>query len=138
MDIYAPLAERIGMQEMKTELEDLAFAELNPEARKSILKRLEFLRERGGDLVTRIITELTKLLADHGVKAAISGREKTPYSIWHKMQRKYHVRRCERCHHFTVDFPKLHHGWSMLPIPSIWLAVVVAVVASLALLMVVG
>ncbi|MBI2978204.1 MAG: bifunctional (p)ppGpp synthetase/guanosine-3',5'-bis(diphosphate) 3'-pyrophosphohydrolase [Rhodospirillales bacterium] len=88
MDIYAPLAERIGMQEMKTELEDLAFAELNPEARKSILKRLEFLRERGGDLVTRIITELTKLLADHGVKAAISGREKTPYSIWNKMQHK--------------------------------------------------
>ncbi len=88
MDIYAPLAERIGMQEMKTELEDLAFAELNPDARNSILKRLKFLRERGGDLVPRIIDELTKLLADNGIQAAISGREKTPYSIWRKMQHK--------------------------------------------------
>ncbi|MCH7865282.1 MAG: bifunctional (p)ppGpp synthetase/guanosine-3',5'-bis(diphosphate) 3'-pyrophosphohydrolase, partial [Proteobacteria bacterium] len=48
MDIYAPLAERIGMQGMKSELEDLAFAELNPEARNSIIKRLEFLREKSG------------------------------------------------------------------------------------------
>jgi GTP pyrophosphokinase len=88
MDIYAPLAERIGMQEMKNELEDLAFAELNPDARNSILKRLQFLRERGGDLIRRIISELEKLLADHGIKAKISGREKTPYSIWNKMQHK--------------------------------------------------
>jgi GTP diphosphokinase / guanosine-3',5'-bis(diphosphate) 3'-diphosphatase len=88
MDIYAPLAERIGMQGMKTELEDLAFAELNPDARNSILKRLEFLRERGGDLISRIIAELTRLLADHGIEATITGREKTPYSIWNKMQHK--------------------------------------------------
>ena len=88
MDIYAPLAERIGMQELKSEIEDLAFQELNPDARKSILKRLEFLREKGGDVVARIIKELEKTLADSGIKARIMGREKTPYSIWNKMQHK--------------------------------------------------
>ncbi|MDA1089005.1 MAG: bifunctional (p)ppGpp synthetase/guanosine-3',5'-bis(diphosphate) 3'-pyrophosphohydrolase [Proteobacteria bacterium] len=88
MDIYAPLAERIGMQGMKNELEDLAFGELNPEARKSILKRLDFLREKGGDLIPRIIAELEKTLSDNGIKAVIEGREKTPYSVWDKMQDK--------------------------------------------------
>ena len=88
MDIYAPLAERIGMQELKSEIEDLAFQELNPDARKSILKRLEFLREKGGDVVARIIKELEKTLADNGIKARIMGREKTPYSVWNKMQHK--------------------------------------------------
>ncbi len=86
MDIYAPLAERIGMQEMKSELEDLAFGEINSEARQSILKRLEFLRDKGGDLIERVITELQYLLAKNGVEAEITGREKTPYSIWKKMQ----------------------------------------------------
>ena len=86
MDIYAPLAERIGMQGMKNELEDLAFGELNPDARKSILKRLDFLRQKGGDLVPRIITELEKTLADNGIQATIGGREKTPFSVWDKMQ----------------------------------------------------
>ncbi len=86
MDIYAPLAERIGMQGLKSELEDLAFAEINPEARNSILKRLEFLREKGGEIVPRIIEEMEKTLADNGIKAMITGREKTPYSVWNKMQ----------------------------------------------------
>lgn len=86
MDIFAPLAERIGMQELKAELEDLAFAELNPKARRSITRRLEFLRERGEDLVEKVIIELKLVLADNGISAEISGREKTPYSIWRKMQ----------------------------------------------------
>jgi GTP pyrophosphokinase len=86
MDIYAPLAERIGMQAMKNELEDLAFGELNTDARNSIIKRLNFLREKGGDIIPRIITELEKTLADKGIKAVIVGREKTPYSVWDKMQ----------------------------------------------------
>ncbi|MBF0333522.1 MAG: bifunctional (p)ppGpp synthetase/guanosine-3',5'-bis(diphosphate) 3'-pyrophosphohydrolase [Alphaproteobacteria bacterium] len=88
MEIYAPLAERIGMQELKFELEDLAFGELHPEARGSIMARLDFLREQGGDLVTRILTQLRQTLADAGVTATVSGREKTPYSIWRKMQTK--------------------------------------------------
>jgi GTP diphosphokinase / guanosine-3',5'-bis(diphosphate) 3'-diphosphatase len=88
MDIYAPLAERIGMHRMKDELEDLAFAELYPDARASIVARLGFLRERGGDIVSRIVTELNQKLGEAGVRAAVAGREKSPYSIWRKMQRK--------------------------------------------------
>ena len=88
MDIFAPLAERIGMQEMKTELEDLAFAEINPEARHSITKRLDFLRREGGDLVKRIVGELDATFTAGGVKVTVIGREKTPYSIWNKMGHK--------------------------------------------------
>src|SRR6267142_2287830 len=88
MDIYAPLAERIGMHRMKDQLEDLAFAELYPDARASIIARLGFLRENGGDIVSRIVTELSATLKEGGLAAGISGREKSPYSIWRKMQRK--------------------------------------------------
>jgi GTP pyrophosphokinase len=88
MDIYAPLAERIGMERIKSELEDLAFAELNPEAHDSIVARLKFLRERGGDMPRRILEDIGRTLRDSGVTAELSGREKTPHSIWRKMQRK--------------------------------------------------
>src|SRR5713226_964233 len=88
MDIYVPLAERIGMHRMKDQLEDLAFAELHPDARASIIARLGFLREKGGDIVARIVAELTETLKDGGLTASASGREKSPYSIWRKMQRK--------------------------------------------------
>src|SRR6185312_12223565 len=88
MDIYAPLAERIGMQEMKDELEDLAFAELNPDARSSILARLDFLKKRGDNLISMIIEELGRTIREDGVPAEVSGRVKAPYSIWRKMQRK--------------------------------------------------
>ncbi|MGE0715985.1 MAG: bifunctional (p)ppGpp synthetase/guanosine-3',5'-bis(diphosphate) 3'-pyrophosphohydrolase [Alphaproteobacteria bacterium] len=88
MEIYAPLAERIGMHAMKDELEDLAFAELHPDARDSIIQRLSFLREQGGSLVGRVTDELGRLLAEHGVEAEVSGREKSAYSVWRKMQRK--------------------------------------------------
>jgi GTP pyrophosphokinase len=88
MDIYAPLAERIGMHRMKDQLEDLAFAELYPDARESILARLGFLRDRGGDVVSRVMAELRRKLKEDGLDASVSGREKSPYSIWRKMQRK--------------------------------------------------
>ncbi|HVM77837.1 MAG TPA: bifunctional (p)ppGpp synthetase/guanosine-3',5'-bis(diphosphate) 3'-pyrophosphohydrolase [Stellaceae bacterium] len=88
MEIYAQLAERIGMHEMKDQLEDLAFAELHPDARDGILTRLAFLREKGGDLVKRVIAELKDTLKEGGLDAQVSGREKSPYSIWRKMQRK--------------------------------------------------
>ncbi len=89
MDIYAPLAERIGIQDMKDELEDLAFAELNPDARTSIIARLEFLREqRGANVVEQVLHGLERTLKEGGVIAKVSGREKRPYSIWRKMQRK--------------------------------------------------
>jgi GTP pyrophosphokinase len=88
MDIYAPLAERIGMHGFKDQLEDLAFAELNKDGRDSVLARLEFLKGQGKDLSERIIGELRQRLAEDGVSAAVSGRMKTPYSVWRKMQRK--------------------------------------------------
>jgi GTP diphosphokinase / guanosine-3',5'-bis(diphosphate) 3'-diphosphatase len=88
MEIYAPLAERIGMHEMKDELEDHAFAELHPDARASIMARLSFLREKGEGLVERIIDELKETLTEGGVAAEVSGREKTAYSVWRKMQQK--------------------------------------------------
>ncbi|MCZ6885471.1 MAG: bifunctional (p)ppGpp synthetase/guanosine-3',5'-bis(diphosphate) 3'-pyrophosphohydrolase [Alphaproteobacteria bacterium] len=88
MEIYAPLAERIGLHDVKDELEDLAFAENNSEARDSIIARLEFLREQGADLAQRIIAELDKTLAQEGITSEITGREKRPFSIWTKMQRK--------------------------------------------------
>jgi len=88
LEIYAPLAERIGMHQMKDELENLAFAQLHQEARDSIVQRLTFLRESGQPRADRIIAELKRTLKEEGVEAAVSGREKTPYSIWRKMQRK--------------------------------------------------
>ena len=88
MDIYAPLAERIGMERIKSELEDLAFAELNPDAHTSIVARLKFLRERGGDIPQRIMDHLSRTLRDSDIKAELSGREKTTHSIWRKMQQK--------------------------------------------------
>jgi len=88
MEIYAPLAERMGMHAIQDELEDLAFGELYPDARESIGTRLTFLREKGEDLPRRIIAELDITLREGGVEAQLSGREKSPYSIWRKMQRK--------------------------------------------------
>jgi len=89
LEIYAPLAERIGIHRMKDELEDLAFAELHPEGRDSIKTRFAFLKEQGGSLVSKVIEQLTGTLKDGGLPdATVTGREKTPYSIWRKMQRK--------------------------------------------------
>ncbi len=88
LEIYAPLAERIGVHRVKEELEDLCFEQINPEARESITNRLSYLRKEGGDVVKAIIGELSTLLEDSDIKAAITGREKTRYSIWKKMQRK--------------------------------------------------
>ncbi len=89
MDIYAPLAERIGMYEFMNELQELSFKELEPEAYASITKRLEQLRAGGGDLVVRITNGLKQLLAQNGIDADVTGREKRPYSIWRKMQERH-------------------------------------------------
>ena len=88
MDLYAPLASRIGMDKVKRELEELAFKELNPDGRSSVEARLGYLRERGERLVPQIEAELLKTLKEGGLNAQIQGREKTPYSIWRKMQTK--------------------------------------------------
>lgn len=89
MDIYAPLAERIGMYEIMKEMQTLAFAQLEPEAYESIARRLESLKAGGGDRIAKIGSGLKLLLSRHGVDAEISGREKHPYSIWKKMQERH-------------------------------------------------
>jgi GTP diphosphokinase / guanosine-3',5'-bis(diphosphate) 3'-diphosphatase len=88
LDIYAPLAGRMGMHDMREELEDLSFRHLMPDAHAMVTKRLADLRERNGALIAEIERDLTQELADEGKKAIIKGREKRPYSIWKKMERK--------------------------------------------------
>lgn len=88
MDIYVPLAERIGIQDIKEELEEMAFRELYPEVAESIENRLEFLKEQGEDIVKRISDEIKRVLAEADIECWISGRTKRPVSIWRKMQRK--------------------------------------------------
>lgn len=89
MDIYAPLAERIGMYEFMKEMQTLAFQQLEPDAYDSISKRLEQLKEGGGDRIAKIGSGLKLLLSRAGVDAEVSGREKHPYSIWKKMQERH-------------------------------------------------
>ena len=88
VDIYAPLAGRIGMQRLREELEDLAFGELNPDARNSIVTRLARLDAQSGDRVGRIADQLKRKLAEHGIEAWVYGRTKRPYSIWRKLKDK--------------------------------------------------
>ena len=88
MDIFAPLAGRMGMQRMRDELEDLSFEILNPEARTSIMRRFLKLRKETGDLIPRIKRAIEEALYDAGVSAEVRGREKKPYSIWRKMEEK--------------------------------------------------
>jgi RelA/SpoT family (p)ppGpp synthetase len=89
MDIYAPLAERIGMYEMMNEMQTLAFKELEPDAYASITRRLKQLEEQGGDLVSRIGLGLQLYLADNGLEAEVMGRQKHPFSIWRKMAERH-------------------------------------------------
>src|SRR6202789_2789962 len=88
LDIYAPLAGRMGMHEMREELEDLAFRELNPDAYKVLTERLEALAEKSSGWITEIEQQLAKKLGDRGIAAEVSGRRKRAYSIWRKMERK--------------------------------------------------
>mgnify|MGYP000125419211 CR=1 FL=1 len=88
MEIYAPLAERIGLHQVKDELQNLAFIQLHSDAYQSIVSRLNFLREQGGGLLTPIVEELKEVLEENGIKAVVVGREKMPYSIWRKMHQK--------------------------------------------------
>ncbi|BAK68072.1 guanosine-3',5'-bis(diphosphate) 3'-pyrophosphohydrolase [Sphingobium sp. SYK-6] len=89
MDIYAPLAERIGMYEFMREMQLLAFQQLEPEAYESISRRLAQLKEGGEDKVQRIADQLREMLTTAGMHVLVSGREKHPYSIWRKMQERH-------------------------------------------------
>lgn len=88
LDIYAPLAGRMGMQEMREELEDLAFQTLDPEAHAVVMQRLNSLADRNHNLIEEIESELSARLASEGMHARVVGRRKRPFSIWTKMERK--------------------------------------------------
>ena len=88
LDIYAPLAGRMGMQEMREELEDLSFRTLDPEAYMVVKQRLDSLAERNRNLISEIESQLSKNLRNNGLTAKVYGRRKRPFSIWTKMERK--------------------------------------------------
>ncbi|KGJ07236.1 GTP pyrophosphokinase [Paracoccus sphaerophysae] len=88
MDIFAPLAGRMGMQWMREELEDLAFKVINPEARNSIIRRFVTLQKETGDVIPRITADIRAALDAEGIEAEVFGRAKKPYSVWRKMQEK--------------------------------------------------
>ncbi|WP_193141926.1 MULTISPECIES: RelA/SpoT family protein [unclassified Meridianimarinicoccus] len=88
MDIYAPLAGRMGMQGMRDELEDLAFQVLNPEQRTAIIRRFLKLREKAGNVIEKIYEDMVAELTEYGIEAEVIGRAKKPYSIWRKMEQK--------------------------------------------------
>src|SRR5690349_6648600 len=88
LDIYAPLAGRMGMHEMREELDDLAFRELNADAYQVVTSRLSVLEDRSRYLISEIESQLTKKLGERGIKATVKGRRKRAYSIWRKMERK--------------------------------------------------
>ena len=88
MEIYAPLADRMGMNRIRDELEDLSFATLNKDARNLIQERLKFIKNNREDSFKIISLELIDLLKSNDINATIAGREKTPFSIWRKIQNK--------------------------------------------------
>ncbi len=88
LDIYAPLAGRMGMQHIRSELELLAFRNLNPSAAAMIETRLADLRERNGELIAGIETQLRDALSTQGIEASVQGRQKSAYSIFRKMEQK--------------------------------------------------
>ncbi|MAW17553.1 MAG: GTP pyrophosphokinase [Pelagibacteraceae bacterium] len=88
MEIYAPLADRMGMNRIRDELEDLSFSVLNKPARDLILDRLKFIKSNREDTFKLVAADLISILKVNGVQATITGREKTPFSIWRKIQNK--------------------------------------------------
>ncbi len=88
LDIYAPLAGRMGMHDMREELEDLAFRQINAEAYEALEQRLDRQREAAAAVIEEIETQLARKLAGEGISAEVTGRLKKPYSIYRKMERK--------------------------------------------------
>lgn len=88
LEIYAPLAQRIGMSGVQEKLQNLAFAVIYPESYQSIVARLEEFHEKGKDIVQSVVENLQSILKEGGLAAYVYGREKKSYSIWRKIQRK--------------------------------------------------
>ncbi len=126
MDIFAPLAGRMGMQWMRDELEDIAFRILNPDARASIIRRFLTLRNETGDVIPKITEDIRIVLKAAGVEAEVFGREKKPYSVWRKMQeRKEGFSRLSDIYGFRIitgSLPEcytalgaVHQRWTAVP-----------------------
>ena len=126
MDIYAPLAGRMGIQEMRDELEDLSFEVLNPDARHTIIQRLETLRQESGDIIQEIEDALEERLSQAIEGVVVKGREKRPYSIWRKMDRKQiSLGQLSDIYGFRVITPEVndcytalgivHQAWRVVP-----------------------
>ncbi|MGE0774049.1 MAG: bifunctional (p)ppGpp synthetase/guanosine-3',5'-bis(diphosphate) 3'-pyrophosphohydrolase [Sphingomonadaceae bacterium] len=126
LEIYAPLAERIGMYEFMKEMQELAFRQLEPEAYASIVKRLEHLHQGGGNLISRISSGVRMLLSRNSIQAEVTGREKHPYSIWRKMaERHISFEQLSDVMAFRVIVPDIeqcyralgviHQKWPMVP-----------------------
>jgi GTP pyrophosphokinase/guanosine-3',5'-bis(diphosphate) 3'-pyrophosphohydrolase len=126
LDIYARLARTIGMHRITSELEELAFEHLNPEARAALVRRLETLRISQGPAVSLVSKEVADSLGEAGMTARVFGREKTPYSIWRKLQRKsVGFSQLSDIYAFRVILQSedecyralgvIHRAWSMVP-----------------------
>mgnify|MGYP001487383285 CR=1 FL=1 len=126
MEIYAPLSDRMGMNHIRDELEDLSFRNLNPEARNLVVERLSLNKINRENDFKEISKQIIKVLEDNKVKVKIIGREKTPFSIWRKMQSKrvsleqltdvigfrVVVQDIETCYKVLGIF---HNNWSAIP-----------------------
>lgn len=126
LEIYAPLAGRMGIQEIRDELEELAFQYINPEAYATITQRLEKLTKKNETIVETIVQDLSERLEAFGLKAKVTGRQKRPYSIWCKMERRsvsfeqlsdifgfrIHVDTIDQCYR---ALGLVHTTWRMVP-----------------------
>ena len=126
MDIFAPLAGRMGMQWMREELEDLAFKVINPEARNSIIRRFVSLQRESGDVISKITADIRIELEREGIEADVYGRAKRPFSIWRKMQEKQlSFSRLSDIYGFRIitrtegdcyrTLGAIHHRWRAVP-----------------------
>ena len=88
LEVFSPLAQRLGMKEWQDELEDLAFKSINPDARTSIIDRLNYLKSKDDNIIDEIRYELTKIFLSEDINCKIDGRIKSPYSIWNKIKKK--------------------------------------------------
>ena len=88
LEVYSPLAERLGMKEWQDELDDLSFKTINPEARKSIIERLDYLNSKDENIIDEIRYDLKKIFLEEDINCTIIGRIKSPYSIWNKIKNK--------------------------------------------------
>ena len=125
MEIYAPLADRMGMNRIKDELEDLCFEVLNPEARKLIKDRLNSIKETNLISFNSVSDELISLLKEKNIQCKIFGREKTPFSLWKKVQKKNFLEQMTDIIGFRVILENIdecykalgvfHSNWNCIP-----------------------